>query len=95
MIKGLLFLTRPGFEPDLHTELSAWLTERDVAVAPVDAGPGALMIRGTPGQMQAIWQRWRDWRTESVFTREFLGVLTELTALERGARVEALLAAWT
>ena len=94
MINALLFLTRPGFEPDLTTELNAWLGERDVAVAPADAGPGALMIRGTPGQMQAIWQRWRDWRTESVFTREFLGVLTELTALERGARIEALLAAW-
>ena len=84
MINALLFLTRPGFEPDLSTELSAWLTERDVAVAPVDVGTGALMIRGTPGQMQAIWQRWRDWRTESVFTREFLGVFIRDTLPESG-----------
>jgi 23S rRNA (cytidine2498-2'-O)-methyltransferase len=91
---ALLLLTRPGFEPDLHLELADWLKVRDVAVLPADCGPGALMLRGTPGQMQAIWQRWRDWRLESVFTREFLGVFAELPALSRGSRVEALLAEW-
>jgi 23S rRNA (cytidine2498-2'-O)-methyltransferase len=94
IFSALLLLTRPGFEPDLHAELSVWLSSRDVAATISEAGPGAFLIRGTPGQMQAIWQRWRDWRLESVFAREFIGVFEELTALPRGARAEPLLAAW-
>lgn len=88
---SILVLTRPGFEPDLLVELSEWLNERDITIKPELHGEGAVFLRGSTCQMQAIWQRWRDWRLESVFAREFIGVVAELAHVPRGARVEALL----
>ena len=88
---SIMVLTRPGFEPDLLAELKAWLSARDLLVEPSLYGEGVVFLRGSTGQMQAIWQRWRDWRLESVFAREFIGVIAELEQVPRGARVEALL----
>jgi 23S rRNA (cytidine2498-2'-O)-methyltransferase len=91
---AILLLTRMGFEPDLQVETTAWLQRKGVHAELEPAGSGALLLRGTPGQIQAIWERWRDWRTELVFAREMIGVLSELRDLPRGARIEAILASW-
>jgi 23S rRNA (cytidine2498-2'-O)-methyltransferase len=91
---AILLLTRSGFEADLLAEASAWLEQKGVQATIEQVCAGAMLLRGTSGQIQAIWERWRDWRSELVFAREMLGVLAELTELTRGARVEQILETW-